>query len=454
MKKSILFSLAAVIVSGCSTTGELKTDCKTNTVVLSAEQEKQLEKPPILKAGEIVPAILLTGTNYQVDPMVMTDGFLMQFNIKSDFGDFEASSPAMLNDRIFEISALDQLDKISKTDAFIKGMKHSLVEFGKDVKDLVTSPIDSIKGIPAGIGRFFQRTYLTTTTGLDRIGNSGVEDDICGSGKALPGKNKSYVKNDSNAVMAAANATGKVAINLLGYFDQRRMLAKKLQVDPYTTNAPLAKALDDTAWASFAGGLGVTALKMAAPATMAINMTSRISSWVWDMPPGEMRVFNEKTLLAMGVSQEKTDHLLSHRMYTLTLQGRLVRALNRFPNSSGQEQVMDLALTVESHLQAQFVVESVEVLANYHVSKQVITKIEATETVVGYTKAGNVVIPAPVSYLSWNKRLNIFAIKNNAKAKQKTILLSGQMTNMAKNELTKFGWTIIQQVKNKAKNDY
>jgi len=445
MKKKILFSFAAaVIVSGCSTTGELKTECKTNTVVLSAEQEKQLEKSPILKADEIVPAILLKGANYQVDPVVMTDGFLMQFKIKSDFGDFEASSPATLNDRIFEISALAQLEKISKTEAFIKGMKHSLVEFGIDVKDLVTSPIDSITGIPAGIGRFFQRTYLTTTTGLDRLGNSGGDNDLCGSGKALPGKNKSYVKNDSNAVMATANATGKVAINLLGYFDQRRLLAKKLQVDPYTTNAALAQALDDTAWASFAGGLGITALKMAAPATMAINMTSRISSWVWDMPPGEMRVFNEKTLLAMGVSQEKTDHLLSHRMYTLTLQGRLVRALNRFPKSSGQEQVMDLALTVESHLQAQFIVESVEVLANYHASKQFITKIEAAETVAGYTKAGGVVVPAPVSYLSWNKRLNIFSVKNTFKGKKKTILLTGQITSRAKKELEGFGWVVSQ----------
>jgi len=442
MKKILLFSLAAVVANGCSTSGGLKTACKTNTVVLSAEQEKQLEKSPILKADEIVPAILLTGTNYQVDPVVMTDGFLMQFKIKSDFGDFEASSPATLNDRIFEISALAQLDKISKTDAFIQGMKHSLVEFGIDIKDLVTSPIDSITGIPAGIGRFFQRTYLTTTTGLDRIGNSGGENDLCGSGKTLPGKNKAYVKNDSNAVMATANATGKVAINLLGYFDQRRMLAKKLQVDPYTTNAPLAKALDDTAWASFAGGLGITALKMAAPVTMAINMTSRISSWVWDMPPGEMRVFNEKTLLAMGVSQEKTDHLLSHKMYTLTLQGRLVRGLNSLSYASGHEKVMDLALTVESYLQAQFVVESVEMLANYHNSKQAIAKLDVSGTVVGLTKAGNIVVPAPVSYLSWNKRLNIFSVKNTFKGKQKTILLTGQITSRAKKELEGLGWIV------------
>ena len=97
-----------------------------------------------------------------------------------------------------------------------------------------------------------------------------------------------------------------------GYDDRRRQLAKQVGVDPYTTNPVLAKQLDDIAWAAFAGGLGVTALKSMVPGSMVIGTSTMLTDWVYDTPPGDLKVRNEKALLAMGVSQEAVDHLLRH----------------------------------------------------------------------------------------------------------------------------------------------
>src|SRR5262249_54873823 len=67
------------------------------------------EKPPVLRARDLAPPEFLKGPNFQVDENVPTDGLLATFNIKSDFGPFEARGPGMLHVRVNEIKALDAL---------------------------------------------------------------------------------------------------------------------------------------------------------------------------------------------------------------------------------------------------------------------------------------------------------------------------------------------------------
>ena len=113
-------------------------------------EEKGFETPPTLKAGEVLPAGLLQGKRYRVEEAVPTDGFLMKFSIQSDFGTFVARSPEMAETRIKEIDAIDRLEKVSKSDAFMAGVKASGREFGKQVGQLIDQPKETIKGIPGG----------------------------------------------------------------------------------------------------------------------------------------------------------------------------------------------------------------------------------------------------------------------------------------------------------------
>jgi len=122
--------------------------------VLAADQG--FETPPTLKAADVLPA-MLAGKRYKVEEQVPTDGFLMKFTIRSDFGTFIARSPEMAEVRIKEIDALDRLEQVSKTDAFMEGLKASGREFGKQVGNLIDEPVETIKSVPAGVGRFFDR---------------------------------------------------------------------------------------------------------------------------------------------------------------------------------------------------------------------------------------------------------------------------------------------------------
>jgi hypothetical protein len=233
-----------------------------------------------------------------------------------------------------------------------------------------------------------------------------------------------------------------VARDAFGYDDRRRELAKQVGVDPYTTNPVLAKQLDDIAWAAFAGGLGITALKSAVPASMILSTSTMLTDWVYDTPPGDLKVRNEQALLAMGVSQEAVDHLLRHRWYTLTLQSGLVRGLERLGGVAGRADVMPLALSVASEQQARFVVGAVEMLARYHEKVAPLAGVQVLGTVVARTKAGALIVPGPVDLLAWTPTIDRFVRRPDLEAPTRVLWLSGQATPRARRELEQRGWTV------------
>jgi len=150
---------------------------------------------------------------------------------------------------------------------------------------VVTEPVATVKGIGAGIGRFFQRTYRTTKTGVQKLGDKAFEQESEKQASAKPGSKlpgavleENGSSSETNLAVAGLKMTGNIVVNVLGYSEQRRQLAKQLRVDPYTTNKVLAEKLDEVAWAAFAGGLGVRALKMTVPASMALSVTTTLLS--------------------------------------------------------------------------------------------------------------------------------------------------------------------------------
>ena len=413
------------------------------------------ETPPTLKAADVLPA-MLEGRRYQVEDQVPTDGFLMKFTIRSDFGTFIARSPEMAEVRIKEIDALDRLEKVSQSDAFMAGLKASGREFGKQVGQLVDEPVETIKAVPAGVGRFFDRVARGAKTGYQKLGDVKEKEKQTappppGRGAGLPGESEpgGVVGEKLSVEEAAVRAAGKTTADAFGYDDQRRRIAKELGVDPYSTNPVLTQRLNDIAYAAFAGGLGVTAFKAVVPLSMVVSTTTMLSDWVWDMPPGDLKVRNERSLKAMGVSQEEVDLLLRQPYFTLTLQTRLVKALERMNKTAGRAGIMPLANTVTSFDQSRFVVEAMEMLAEYHEKTAPLKNIEKQAPFTAKSGAGALVAAGPVDLVSWTERVQHFAARTDLKGKPRIILLRGEATPRAKQELTRLGWTVREQATKK-----
>jgi hypothetical protein len=407
------------------------------------------ETPPLLKASQLLPADLLKGPRYQVAEDVPTDGFLVRFTILSDFGTFIARSPEMAQVRIKEIDAMNRLEKVSKSDAFMEGLKASGRQFGQQVGQLIDQPVETVKGIPAGVGRFFERVGRGAKTGYQKLGDMKEQEKQtarppAGPGSRLPGEPEPTQTQGPKMTVeeATLRMTGKVTADAFGYDDQRRRIARELQVDPYSTNPVLTKMLDDIASAAFAGGLGISAFKAVVPAGMVISTTTTLSNWVWDIPPGDLKVQNERALKAMGISQDQVDLFFRQPYFTLTLQTRLVKALERLSKTTGRPSIMPVATTVLSFDQARFVVEAMEMLAGYNEKIAPIKSMEKDVPFAGRTRSGTLLVAGPVNLLSWNEKINRFASRPDLKAKERVLWIRGQATPLARKELVRLGWTL------------
>jgi hypothetical protein len=287
-------------------------------------------------------------------------------------------------------------------------------------------------------------------TGYQTIQDRTAEPDqptavLPGPGSLLPGAplNETQPAGDQpGSAEVAAKLAGRTAADIFGYSEQRREIAKRVNVDPYTDNPVLAKRLDEVAWAAFSGGLGVTVLKALAPATNLVTVTSSASNWVWETTPADLRVYNEQTLLGLGALPEDVDRLLRHPFFTTSLRTRLVKALDAMSEVAERAAVMPLALSVTSTGQARFVVESAEMLARIHADERRLERLFLDGTLIA--RSGDaLVVPAPVDALSWNAQLHGFAKRVAGESNERRMYIRGGATPLAQEQLAALGWNLV-----------
>lgn len=409
------------------------------------------EGMPNFKASELLAKDQLAGPHYRVAEDVGSDGFLLDFVLLSDFGPFHARGPGAVKQRAAEIAAIAKLEEMAGSDAFKAGLADAAKDVAKDLGAIVASPIDTLSGIPSGVGRFFVRTTRAAKTGLTQLGNLQDRNDGAapedGPGTRLPGSPANPDQGPGVGVAtAAAGMTARVAADTFGYDRVRRTIALQAGADPYTTNPVLRDRLDSLSRAAFIGNLGVTVIKSALPATFIVGTAGTASTWVWETPPGDLRVANQQSLLAMGVTQDAVDATLAERWLTLTTQTRLVRALERLQGVEGRAVVIDLVTSVASEAQAEFVVNTVEMLAAYHREKAPLKAIFLRGTLMAHDTQNQLVVVAPVDYLVMSPKLSKFLDHDDVKQGKRSVWLTGRMSPDLRQKLASDGWQITEDL--------
>ena len=205
-------------------------------------------------------------------------------------------------------------------------------------------PVDTVKGLPSGVGRFFGRVSL----GAEQLKEAATEP-----------KEGSTSEKASNF----AHRTGQATRDVFGYEQERRGLAKKLHVDPYTTNPVLAKQLDDFALVAFRAHVGVTTtLGVIVPGSVAITATRVGSTWIWDTPRADLIVKNEKSLRTLKVPEKNVRAFIHNPAFPLSVQTSFVANLDRLPGVPGRAEAVALASTTRSEAQARFLTDAIGML--------------------------------------------------------------------------------------------
>lgn len=377
-----------------------------------------VEPMPTLDAATLAPAELLNGTGYTVDPKAPVVGYMGQFTLRAPAGTFTADGTEMLAIRVEELTAIAKLSQLSQTGVFADALAASAKKTGAAIGQAVMNPVETVSGIPAGVGRFFQ----STSTKLSRATES---------------------TGASNSSQSAG--TADAAKDLLGVNNAKRRIAKQVGADPYTTNPVLAKQLDDLARAAFAGGvsLDVAMAVTTAGVATAISTTATVSNLVWDKSPEDVRTINENKLAAMGVSKDTVRAFVTNRWFTPTLSVPFVESLAQIPAGKGRAAVVALASTVASENEARFMLNGVNMVRQISTQQDPVVALElARRIMVVRTRGGRVEVPTPVDYVVWTEPVRAFAERKDLKGARRDILVTGLASERARQGLQAAGWAV------------
>ncbi len=383
--------------------------------------QTSFEPPATLRASKILPPDLLSGPNHRVEEGVNNDGYLNTYRIGSKFGTFVAVSTPMLRKRIGEINALVRMEQIQGTKEFTSALKEAGTDTLVGFKNLVTSPVQTVKGAASGLGAAFRRTS-DALTGPKR---SDSED--------------SKIKD------------------LIGFSKTKREYAYELGVDAYTDNEKLQDRLDEISWAGYAGGITWTGAMAAVPggAGLAITISGThkvLNDLFRTTPPVELRRMNGEKLKAMEVNPEVADAFLNNSIYSPRDQTLLVNALEEMKGVGNRATFVRLAASSGDRNLAFFRERQAEMYAGFHKAvAPVETFIALGEFAAVRTTKNDVVFNVPLDHLVWTQDMAKLLTAADARVTQltrpvtKQLWITGTTSAKAKKEIETRGWQLHER---------
>ena len=398
-----------------------------------AQGKAGLEAASVLPGAELAPAPLLKGPLHTVAEPVKVEGYFGRFVIESRFGRFSVHGANMLSVRVSELHAIEELQKVQKDAAFTDALSKSATGVANMAASTVNDPGQTVENIGKGVGTVIGRIEYMGKSGANYVSDKASDATASGS--------KPKPKPAPSGEPEPPSFTG----DPLGYNKARREWAKKLNIDPYTSNPVLRPLLDNAASATFAGNFAVdlTLGAVAAPLQYAYSFDDTVRQSVWNKPAIDLAKENEAKLLALGAQDRTVRDLLRNRWFTPTLQTALVSRLSALGKMEGIESVVSAAAVTQGETRTRFLLESLAMLATYHQKEGRLAKIRMSNLVpAGVTADGAVVAAVAIDYGIWDKDAAAFTQRKDLSAPRKTLLVAGKLSARARQELEKAGWAV------------
>jgi hypothetical protein len=394
------------------------------------------ETAPVLKAGNILPPELLKGEHHRVAEEVRTDGYLNYYVIDSDFGEFVAEGTPLLRIRVHEIEALAQLVEISETDVFIEATKEEGIDLVKGLRRGVSDIPRSVKLVPKGTSRLFEKFGHGAKLGVKKAGDLiGVGDD----------------EDES------ANDTEEIRESYYEVSQGEREWAARLDVDPYSSNETLRKAIGRMSTIDFAGEVTFSvASSVAIPIPglgMVASTINEATDEIWNTDPYELRQANIERLQEAGVTESTIEAFIDHPWYTPTMQTLLLRYLLGMEGVSGTMTVLDVAVEAETEAEARYFVNSILLMVWFHENEVPVERVLAQSHLPqAVTKDGRQIGFGPLDYLFWGEdfaRAAQVAVSRPVLGKREIWVL-GSVSDRARAEIEALGVAVHDQMENYA----
>lgn len=424
----------------------------------AAAVERDCEAEGRLAAASLAPPALLGAEDFRVLPCVDLVGGMARFVLEASGPGSEGIEPRelrvesldLLQLRVAEMEAIRRLRALGAAATATRAATASLWQTGEALAGVVTRPVESVVGLPAGMLRVFGRRAERFGRQAGDLGDRAIgvfaDDPIFDAGlrpreaAPLPPEPEPWwVQGGGLAI-----ALGK---RWLGYGAARRELGRELGVDPYSSNPWLDAEMDRLAWSALAGrrGVGLGLGQVGGSAGQLLSYSGRIQRIVWEKPPEQISAWNAARLAPLACRVEVREAFLDNARYSPSLQTQAVDALLELVPQRGCEAFLGLAASVEREAEARFVVDLLQLLVAAR--PRFPTRFEAHgDALVLRDGAERLWLALPVDRLQWTPETAVFfAAPSFAAIADRRVLLAREASPKARAALLARGWSVVEQ---------
>ena len=401
---------------------------------LCAEMEPD-EGPPLVFTHNLVPEELRSGERYQLGPIGHVVNFGYEFELYSDFGEYRVRGVDMLEKRVNEIHALERLEEISKTDAFTKSFSEALKNPLVRTWTVARKPFSTVVGIPGGVMRYLQGMFYEVKKGTRVVASKAKPQNL----RSSEPKTENEDGSSTGTVKKVGSASKKLSRRHLGFDRAKRDWARRLKVDPYTTNDYLQYELERIAWAS---SVGFFAAEFAIPSSSVLSYTLKAQEMVWSKSELELERLNSIALKNMGLEADVVLFFNELDHYTLTEKTELVLALDEL-DVDGRLELVRLLLEAQGREEALLMVKIVSVFGNYNQLVKPLHRLEVRRGLaVAVSENGSVILPLALDYLHWSPELTESLLSEEMAGATRELWISGTASSIAKRQLALKNWEL------------
>ena len=354
------------------------------------------------------------GENYAIANPAGSDGLYRRYRLRTPYGNFSVQGDHMLRMRLNELAAVRQLEKIGQSEKFSQALLLAGLSPVTYAGKLLIDPARTLHNTFAGVGSFL---------------------DSVGAGAAHAGKTQD-----------------DIAAGLLGISKERRQLAARLGVDPYTDFAPLAERLTQLSEAAALGGLAVTGALFAIPGTAGIVVSnlstaerlgeSRIEELARDSTAAQIFEMNRRRLEAIGVAPDLIESLLTNRHFTPIDLAVTVAALDSMHGVRDRAAFVRRAAVARSRTEAFALRKQAEMLAAHARGGAFVRMVSASPVPLMQGRAGQRVAILPADAVAWTAATA--GLLREAGPDGGEWRITGSASALAKRRLQERGWRVVE----------
>lgn len=358
-----------------------------------------------------------TGSNWTVQSPVHRDGFMHIFSLQTPYGNYQVSGDKLLSERLHELQAVDTLEKMSKSKAFVDAAESAGLAPLRFGRDLVVAPIETTDRLVSGVTNMFDKV-------------------------------------DSEIVNHSASRDSLVE-SVAGIQKAKRELAFSLGVDPYSEFPPLAEGLEGVAQMMALGDISVSAAYSAIPGGAGIAVSSAstagtLSQPLRDRSSAEIAGDVRAKLKVIGVTDDQIKMFFANTAYSPADQLAIADALTAL-DAKDSGVFIARAATAESVDVAKFQRYRAELMAKENARLGTLASFEAVSGfAVNRDKDGAVVAVFPFDEVVWTEiaahafgEMSDDIAKHNAGAKP-TFATTAHISPTSLAQLEKLGWRVIK----------